>query len=421
MPSQKRKSKKKKKTGWMRAQMEQDDRLGSLQKKDANLQDRIHDMNIQILNREQKSNSLRRKIALIRKRLVCRSSVSRKVFKGINALKEQRRMIENLNRMLEFRLNKTKTKSSTAYMLNNTLRRTIDLKRIDQTRKRKDCVKMDQELREIQARLAGLLLDADRVADEGFVLREKIERIATKNDHEIHRFHSDMHQLKEYILKSKEAMAMMEDQIDQQDVQDDEDMKERMECRAPLRAEDCSVVAPTIESENESNRTQDSSTTKHKVKIPNFFYSSRRPSKPKMYGDSKDEDEDLPARPLTAKELMEEIKTNAEIKKKRDASRKKNLQDESKMFESTHSNVSSSSSSSMKPRGLGVPSGPKLAVMSTMLPNRRSKRQTSSARRETLHAHTRRGTTTARSHNHRMKIKTSPKRKILKLPREPTF
>ena len=142
-----------------------------------------------------------------------------------------------------------------------------------------------------------------------------------------------------------------------------------------------------------------------------------------MYGDSKDEDEDedLPARPLTAKELMEEIKTNAEIKKKRDASRKKNLQDESKMFESTHSNVSSSSSSSMKPRGLGVPSGPKLAVMSTMLPNRRSKRQTSSARRETLHAHTRRGTTTARSHNHRMKIKTSPKRKILKLPREPTF
>ena len=116
MPSQKRKSKSKKKTAvWMRAQMEQDDRLGSLQKKDANLQDRIHDMNIQILNREQKSNSLRRKIALRRKRLVCRSSVSRKVFKGINALKEQRRMIENLNRMLEFRLNKTKTKSSTAY------------------------------------------------------------------------------------------------------------------------------------------------------------------------------------------------------------------------------------------------------------------------------------------------------------------
>ena len=87
MPSQKRKSKSKKTAVWMRAQMEQDDRLGSLQKKDANLQDRIHDMNIQILNREQKSNSLRRKIALRRKRLVCRSIVSRKVFKGINALK----------------------------------------------------------------------------------------------------------------------------------------------------------------------------------------------------------------------------------------------------------------------------------------------------------------------------------------------
>lgn len=262
MPSQKRKSKSKKKTAvWMRAQMEQDDRLGSLQKKDANLQDRIHDMNIQILNREQKSNSLRRKIALRRKRLVCRSSVSRKVFKGINALKEQRRMIENLNRMLEFRLNKTKTKSSTAYMLNNTLRRTIDLKRIDQTRKRKDCVKMDQELREIQARLAGLLLDADRVADEGFVLREKIERIATKNDHEIHRFHSDMHQLKEYILKSKEAMAMMEDQIDQQDVQDDEDMKERMEYEKMLKGRS------NNNSTNSTNSTNSSATSQIYKKI----------------------------------------------------------------------------------------------------------------------------------------------------------
>ena len=112
--------------------------------------------------------------------------------------------------------------------------------------------------------------------------------------------------------------------------------------------------------------------------------------------------------------------------RKRDASNRRNLQDESKMFEKyTFHHISSSSSSSMKTRGLGVPSGPKLAVMSTMLPNRRSKiveAKSSNTRRETLHAHTHtsRHDSSDTVTQPRMKIKTSPKRKILKLPR-PTF
>jgi len=225
--------------------------LGTLQKKDATLQDSIHDMNINILKREQLSTSLRRKIAVRRRRLVCRSSVSRKVFKGINASKEQRRMVEKLNSMLEFRLNKTRTKSSTNSMLNEALRNTINLKRIDQTRKKKDCKKMDQEFRELQAKLAGLLSDATSAAEEGDMLRERIEDIARKNDNEIRRFHQRMQQFKEYILKSKEAVAMIEslhNHPHQNEKDDDNVTRERKEYERMLRGRNSNTQSSALTS-----------------------------------------------------------------------------------------------------------------------------------------------------------------------------
>mgnify|MGYP007000389548 CR=1 len=134
---------------------------------------------------------------------------------------------------------------------------------------------------------------------------------------------------------------------------------------------------------------------KRKIKIPNSFYSSN--VQMNQRNGMHVENEDLPARPLTAKELMDDIRKNAERKKKMDASNRRNLQDESKMFESTHSitsSVSSTSSSMKSTRGF-APSGPKLAQVSTMVPvrggavrsamDRRGKRPNSNTRRETLH------------------------------------
>jgi len=132
---------------------------------------------------------------------------------------------------------------------------------------------------------------------------------------------------------------------------------------------------------------------------------------------------------------MDEIRVNAESKRKKDeASKKQKQQEESSfsttMFESTNSNNSPSSTSSSSKKV--PPIGPKLNQYSTMVMRSSAGRSrgrninsnvSGGTRRETVH-HTRRATTAmSRSPSTRTKFNTAPNSKLrkFKLPVERSF